>query len=393
MSRAHNAQKLIILLLLLLLTGLAQAQSIKVTGADPAEAEQGAGLSEPFEVMITGEGFDRQTRAKFLVAGSRKDTGGITVTGNRYENPGLIVATIEVAVDAYVGSFDIELSSSRGRRGKGNTLFSVKLKESGNTNPYDGEDIALDCRIVNSLQDDQGIAVDNNVLHDGDDLYREGVDKVSCRIGGTVQPNPSGIALSTVSKGPLKRAIRKIDLALGPCVGEFCGHIPAELLGLATSFETLQDVTIAASPYPEQDYIQLMEPGEHPFSLRIAPKGYANRYTIQLMGRVIPPEFHQGVYCDLEQNPDLSPYNAISDDVSVFIWPRQGPVDLPAGYTITTGAIADASVTPPVIEAGSRLGAVCSNDGPQVCGGPSNGDLCNLLGFVEVRLTIHATNQ
>jgi len=112
----------------LLFMGTAQAGKVSVTAADPPEAEQETiGL----DVTIDGEGFDDGTQVTFLVAGNRNDTGGINVTRNHFVNPNQMIATIDIAPAAIVGDFDIAVETSRGRRGKGNTLFHVLQKGGG----------------------------------------------------------------------------------------------------------------------------------------------------------------------------------------------------------------------------------------------------------------------
>jgi hypothetical protein len=103
----------------------ALAQGIDVTSAEPAEAEQG---TVNLDVTIHGNGFAKGAKAAFLVTGS-ENPGGIIVNRTSYVNPTKLIANIDVAVDAVVGGFDIEVAS-KGRTGKGVDCFSVK--ESGN---------------------------------------------------------------------------------------------------------------------------------------------------------------------------------------------------------------------------------------------------------------------
>jgi hypothetical protein len=121
-------------------------------------------------------------------------------------------------------------------------------------------------------------------------------------------------------------------------------------------------------------------------AVRIAPEGYAERWSFQLMGVEIPADFHQGVWCDLEQNPSFDPVDAIGNDVMVYRW------DNGLGYTVTTGSIDGAGSPPPVTE-GPGIASICSNVGPVACNGPSNSDLCNLRGQVLVQFTLHAAHR
>lgn len=103
--------------------GSAWAQ-VKVISAEPAESTQG---TVSLDVTINGSGFDSTAKAKFLVTGT-SEPGGITVTKVVVKGPKQLVATIDVADMAVVNQFDIEVTLSSGRKGKGTTLFSVTAK-------------------------------------------------------------------------------------------------------------------------------------------------------------------------------------------------------------------------------------------------------------------------
>ena len=103
--------------------GVAWAQ-VRVTAADPASTSQGTtGLN----VTISGSGFNASASVKFLVTGTT-NPGGIEVTKVVVVNSKKLVATINAASDATVAQFDIEVSLSGDRKGKGTTLFSVSKK-------------------------------------------------------------------------------------------------------------------------------------------------------------------------------------------------------------------------------------------------------------------------
>jgi hypothetical protein len=114
-----------LLLLALGPIGTAWAQ-VKVTSAEPAASVQG---TVSLDVTINGSGFDSSASARFLVTGTA-DTGGVTVTKTVVKGPKQLVATIDVTDTAVVNKFDIEVTLSSGRKGKGTTLFTV-LKKAG----------------------------------------------------------------------------------------------------------------------------------------------------------------------------------------------------------------------------------------------------------------------
>jgi hypothetical protein len=101
-----------------------QAQDVQVNSADPSSAEQG---TVDLDVEISGGGFDKSSVVEFFLTGTSK-SGGINVKKVKVRGSKKIIATIDVDSEAVVDDFDIEISLSSGRRGRGTTLFSVKKK-------------------------------------------------------------------------------------------------------------------------------------------------------------------------------------------------------------------------------------------------------------------------
>jgi hypothetical protein len=124
MSNRWTSWLLAVLLVAFGPVGAALAQQVKVTSAEPASAAQG---TTSLDVTIGGNGFDNSAAVKFLVTGTT-NPGGVVVTKVVVVNPKKLVATIDVEGDAVVGQFDIEVSLSSDRKGKGTTLFSVSKK-------------------------------------------------------------------------------------------------------------------------------------------------------------------------------------------------------------------------------------------------------------------------
>ena len=122
-----------LLMLALAPIGTAWAQ-VKVTSAEPASSVQG---TVSLDVTVNGSGFDGTAKARFLVTGT-SETGGITVTKTVVKGPKQLVATIDVADTAVVNKFDIEVTLSSGRKGKGTTLFTVLKKSSNEPDPCIG---------------------------------------------------------------------------------------------------------------------------------------------------------------------------------------------------------------------------------------------------------------
>ncbi len=115
----------------------AEAQEIVVDSADPSSAPQ---ATTALVVLVRGRGFDRDSWVDFFETDSTKP-GGITVTNVVFRGSRKLEVTIDVAAEATVGDFDIEVSSSNGRRGRGTELFRVVEMGNGggagNTITYD----------------------------------------------------------------------------------------------------------------------------------------------------------------------------------------------------------------------------------------------------------------
>jgi len=112
----------------LLPTSHAQGQ-VQVTAADPAASEQG---TINLNVKVTGKGFKNGAKAKWFVTGTT-DTGGVTVNSTTFVSSSEVTANITVADAATIANFDIQVTNSDGRGGKGTELFAVTAKGQGQT--------------------------------------------------------------------------------------------------------------------------------------------------------------------------------------------------------------------------------------------------------------------
>jgi len=124
-SQMHRIRTYLFLILLgISCMATTQAQEVQVTSADPSSAEQG---TVELDVEITGNGFNHSAVVEFFPTGTSAP-GGIKVKKVKVRGPKKLIATIDVESDAAVADFDIEIRLSSGRRGRGTTLFSVKMK-------------------------------------------------------------------------------------------------------------------------------------------------------------------------------------------------------------------------------------------------------------------------
>jgi probable HAF family extracellular repeat protein len=98
-----------------------------VDAADPSSAPQDTTL----DVRVIGSGFDDGSVVKFLLGG--QSAPKIVTNSSTFIDRENIVANITIALDAEVTLYDIEVTTSRGKKGMGSELFSVKKK--GDTEP------------------------------------------------------------------------------------------------------------------------------------------------------------------------------------------------------------------------------------------------------------------
>jgi uncharacterized delta-60 repeat protein len=101
------------------------AQDVVVSQAIPGNAPQG---TVNLNVLIKGNGFKKGAIAKWFVTGTT-NPGGVTVNSTTYSSSTDLIANINVASDAQTqNKFDIQVTLTSGRTGKGIELFSVTRK-------------------------------------------------------------------------------------------------------------------------------------------------------------------------------------------------------------------------------------------------------------------------
>lgn len=97
---------------------------VAVTAADPASGEQDtAGLI----IKVTGKNFGANARTDFFKSGT-SDPAGIVVRSSRVVSNTQIEATIDISSGAALSLFDIRVTNTNGRTGKGTDLFRVVEK-------------------------------------------------------------------------------------------------------------------------------------------------------------------------------------------------------------------------------------------------------------------------
>jgi hypothetical protein len=171
----------------------ALAQTITVDSATPPEAEQG---TVNLDVTINGSGFAKGAKAAFLVH-ETENPGGVVVNRTTFVNSTKLIANIDVALDAVIGSRDIKVTV-QGRTGKGVDCFSVKVHPE---NPSGPSPVAADFRDA-----------------EGDGVMSDGLGYLlPTRCGGfdyVDVDDPCGPGVSTVSntmQGYLLRTVSNLD--------------------------------------------------------------------------------------------------------------------------------------------------------------------------------------
>ncbi|HUU14188.1 MAG TPA: delta-60 repeat domain-containing protein [Terriglobia bacterium] len=102
----------------------AQAQEVVVSAAVPDNSPQG---TVNLNVTIKGKGFKKGAKAQWFVTGTT-NPGGVTVNSTAFVSSTELAANITVAAEAQTDKkFDIKVTLSSGRTGKGIELFSVTV--------------------------------------------------------------------------------------------------------------------------------------------------------------------------------------------------------------------------------------------------------------------------
>src|SRR5437773_4567836 len=97
---------------------------IQVDSANPTAAPQG---TINLDVTISGNGFKKGAKAQWFVTGTT-NPGGVTVNSTTFKGSGQLTANITVASDAVISGYDIKVTNTNGRTGKGTDLFAITQK-------------------------------------------------------------------------------------------------------------------------------------------------------------------------------------------------------------------------------------------------------------------------
>jgi len=100
------------------------AAQVSVNSANPNSTAQS---TVDLDVIVSGSGFKKGAKAQWFVSGTT-NPGGVTVNSTSFNNSGQLTANISVSATATTGPFDIQVTNTDGRTGKGTELFAVKNK-------------------------------------------------------------------------------------------------------------------------------------------------------------------------------------------------------------------------------------------------------------------------
>jgi|SRR5579859_519264 len=102
---------------------------VSVTSATPNSTTQG---TINLDVTVSGKGFKNGAAAQWFISGTT-NPGGVTVNSTAFINSSTLTANVTVSSTAYVGGFDILVTNTDGRSGKGTELFAVTQNGNSST--------------------------------------------------------------------------------------------------------------------------------------------------------------------------------------------------------------------------------------------------------------------
>jgi hypothetical protein len=102
---------------------------IQVQSTSPSSAAQG---TINLNITVNGSGFKKGAKAQWFVTGTT-DPGGVTVNSTTFNSSTQLTANITVSSTATISGFDVQVTNTDGRTGKGTDLFAVIQSGSSST--------------------------------------------------------------------------------------------------------------------------------------------------------------------------------------------------------------------------------------------------------------------
>lgn len=197
-------------ILALFRTTPASAQ-ISVTSALPNSTTQG---TTNLTVTVGGKGFKSGAKAQWFVSGTT-NPGGVTVNSTAFVNSNTLSANITVSGTATVGGFDIQVTNTDGRTGKGSELFAVQSKGTCS-------DIPMQLIVKPQTTGQGGISGDgvsiynnpNDPTFNGGTLYEDGIGGVSAKF--LVCNGSNDFVLNVRGTSPVRYLVLDFSVQLAP---------------------------------------------------------------------------------------------------------------------------------------------------------------------------------
>lgn len=177
MGQRHSTGLTLVPIMMLSVGLLPATAQIQVNSTNPSSAAQGTNLN----VTINGNGFKKGAKAQWFVTGTT-NPGGVTVNSTAFNGSGQLTANITVASGATVSGYDVAVTDTDGRTGKGTDLFAVLQA------PHNCSDIPLQLIMTPQTQGQGGISGDGLSIYNnpnnpsdpfnGGTLYQDGVGGV-----------------------------------------------------------------------------------------------------------------------------------------------------------------------------------------------------------------------
>jgi hypothetical protein len=120
-SKRCSSLLLAILIVAAVVGALPAAGQIQVTSTNPSAAPQG---TTNLNVTISGSGFKKGANAQWFVTGST-NPGGVTVNSTAFNGSNTLTANITIATGAVINGYDVVVTNTDGRTGKGTDKFAV----------------------------------------------------------------------------------------------------------------------------------------------------------------------------------------------------------------------------------------------------------------------------
>src|ERR1700746_3977243 len=120
-TSSWSLQRLALVTTFVVLSVASVGAQIQVNSTSPNSAAQG---TINLNVTVNGNGFKKGAKAQWFITGTTNPGGG-TVNSTTVNGSSTLTANITIASNATLSGFDIVVTNTDGRTGKGTDLFAV----------------------------------------------------------------------------------------------------------------------------------------------------------------------------------------------------------------------------------------------------------------------------